>query len=179
MQPNCTCTRESSLYVHTFSVKGPRSRGTVANQHTSVLPLPIPLTHMVHASRRISEVYLTKYLVKYSQQSPFHNFRAFNDYKQIRILSRDRSLERSIGNWSHASRSIQVDCRYAAPICSPLRISLSFSFSSPSSPAPLFLRLSASFSRSHSPAFPTPVPTFPRRSALEFAKLTREIDHLA
>lgn len=66
---------------------------------------------------------------------------------RIEDLSRDRSVERSISNWSHASRSIQVDCRYAAPICLPLRLSLSFSFSLlPISPARSFL-LSLSLAR--------------------------------
>lgn len=93
----------------------------------------------------------------------FYNFRAFNNDCKSRIPV--WSDERSISNWSHASKSIQVDCRYAAPICSPLRLSISFSFS------PLFLWFSASFSRSYLYAFSTFAPSFPCRGALEFAKL--------
>jgi len=109
--------RDSALYVHIFSVKGPREQPRI-----SALSLSVPSTH----DPRVTHIVNMKL---FARVTPFMIFA-----RLMTIASReswDWSVERSISNWSHASRSIQVDCRYAAPICSPLRLSLSLSLSPP------------------------------------------------
>lgn len=122
---------------------------------------------------RITLIENVKYLVNILMSNHFfHDFRAFNNDCKSRI--RVWSDERSISNWSHASKSIQVDCRYAASICSPLRLSISFSFS------PLFLWFSASFSRSYSCLLFLPSP-LPFRAAVRWnlRNWSREIERIS
>lgn len=157
-----TCTR--IVYVRTFSVKGPRSTGTIADQRTNVLSLSIPSTHTVHALHLIG-----KYLVKYSHESDLPPPRFFARFKRRpadqRSIARpicpafDQQLESCVGKYTGR---LQV-CR-----CSYLLAFMSLSLFLSLPPTCFSRSLSASFSRSHSSAFPylRPFLSAPRRAGI-------------
>lgn len=134
-----------------------------------MLSLLISLTHIT----RITLIGNMKYLIKYWYMSDprlFYNF--------TRIVSR-RSIARPICRAFDQQLESRVE-KYTGR----LQVRCSYLLASTSLPFFLFLpsfyfSRSRSFLLSLSLARFSFAPSFPRRSALEFAKLTREIDHPA